>query len=77
MLVNFYVYAFYRNPDHDGLLSYCMLGSMGQVQSIDSKAVFVIVGDNNAHDLEWLESVSLTDGHGSDALDFCNLAGCE
>ena len=55
----------------------CMLGSMGQVQSIDSKAVFVFVGDANAHHLEWLEVVSPTDGHGRDALDFCNLAGCE
>ena len=24
-----------------------------------------------------MESVSITDGHGCDALDFCNLAGCE
>ena len=27
--------------------------------------------------MEWLESVSPTDGHGHDPLDFCNLAGCE
>ena len=49
---NFYVSAFYRNPDHDGSLYDCMLGSMGQVQSIDSKAVFVFVGDANTHHLE-------------------------
>ena len=47
-------------------------GAMGQVQSIYSKAVFVFVGDANAHHLE---SVSATNGHGRDALDFCNLAG--
>ena len=47
------------------------------MQSIDSKAVFVFVGDANSHHLEWLESVSPTDGQGRDALDFCNLAGCE
>ena len=27
--------------------------------------------------MEWLKSVSPTEGHGRDALDFCNLAGCE
>ena len=74
---NFYVCAFYHNSGYDGSLYDCMLGSMGQVQSIDSKAVFVSVGDANAHHLEWLESVSPMDGHGRDALDFCNLAGCE
>ena len=31
----------------------------------------------NARHSEWLESVSPTDRHGRDALDFCNLAGCE
>ena len=45
---------------------------MGWVQSIDSKAVFVFVGDANAHHLEWLESVSPTDEHGRDALGLCN-----
>ena len=37
----------------------------------------VFVGDANAHHSEWLEWVSLTDRHGNDALDFCNLFGCE
>ena len=45
-------------------------------QSVDDKAVFVFVSDANAHHSEWLESVSLTDRHGRDALDFCNLSGC-
>ena len=29
-----------------------------------------------AHPSEWLESVFSTDGHGRDALDFCNQSGC-
>ena len=47
------------------------------MQSVDHKAVFVFVGDANAHHSEWLESVFPTDRHGRDALDFCNLSGCE
>ena len=31
----------------------------------------------NAHHSEWLESVSPTDQQRRDALDFCNLSGCE
>ena len=49
---------------------------MGRVQSVDDKAVFVFVGAANAHHSEWLQSVS-TDRQGRDALDFCNLSGCE
>ena len=37
---------------------------MVQVQSVDDKAVFVFVGDVNAHHSEWLESVSPTDRMG-------------
>ena len=40
-------------------------------------AVFIFVGDVNTHHSEWLESVSRTDRHGRDALDFCNLSCCE
>ena len=47
------------------------------VLSVDDKAAFVFVGDANAHHSEWLESVSSTDRHGRDALDFCYLSGCE
>ena len=50
---------------------------MARVQSVDDKAVFVIVGDANAHHSERLESVSPTDRHRRDALHFCNLSGCE
>ena len=50
---------------------------MAWAQSVDDKAVFVFVGDANAHHSEWLESVSPTDQYGHDALDFCNLSGCE
>ena len=41
----------------------------------DDKAVFVFVVSQ--HHSEWLESVSPTDRHGLDALDFSNLSGCE
>ena len=47
------------------------------MQSVDDKAVFVFVGDANSYRSEWLGSVSSTDRHGRDALDFCNLSGCE
>ena len=58
---NFYVYAFHRKPGHDGSLYDYLL---------DSK------GDANAHHSEWLESVSPTDRHGRDVLDFeiCQVA---
>ena len=74
---NCYVCAFYHNPGHDGSLNDCLLDSMARVQSVDDKAVFVFVGDARAHHSEWLESVSPTDRHRRDALDFCNLSGCE
>ena len=70
----FYVYAVCHNPGYDGSLYDCLHDSMARIQSVD-EAVFV--GDINAHHSEWLESVSPTDRHGRDALDFCNLSGCE
>ena len=54
-----------------------VLDSMARVQAVDDKAVFVFVSDANAHHSEWLESVSPTDRHGRDALDFYNLSGCK
>ena len=74
---NFYVYAFYRNPGRDGSPYDCLLESMARIQSVDDKAVNVFVGDANAHHSEWLKSVSPANRHGRDALDFCNLSGCE
>ena len=50
---------------------------MARVQSVDDKAVFVFVSDANAHHSKWLESVSPTDRHVRDALDFCSQSGCE
>ena len=47
------------------------------VMSVDDKAVFLFVGDENAHYSEWLESVSPTDRHWRDAHDFYNLSGYE
>ena len=41
------------------------------------KAVFVFVGDVNAHHSEWLDSVPPTYRQGRDALDFCNLSGSD
>ena len=74
---SFYVKAFYRNPGHDFSLYDCLLDSMARILSVDDKAVFVFVGDANAHHSECLESVSPTDRQGRDAVDFCNLSGCE
>ena len=50
---------------------------MARVESVDDKAVFIFVGDANAHHSEWLGSVSPTDRHGRDALDFSYLSVCE
>ena len=68
---------FAETPGHDGSLYDCLLNSVAQVQPLDDTAVFVFVGDANAHHSEWWESVSPTDQHGRDALCFCNLSGCE
>ena len=46
-------------------------------QLVDDKAVFVFAGGANAHQSKCLESVSPTDRYGHDALNFCNLSGCE
>ena len=47
---------------------------MAWVQSVDDKSLFAFISDANAHPSERLESISLTDRHGLDALDFCNLS---
>ena len=54
---NFYVYAFYHNPGYNCSLYDCLIESMAMEQSVDNKAVFVFVGDANAHHSEWLESL--------------------
>ena len=74
---NFYVYSFYRNHVHEGLFYDCLLDSTARVQTVDYKAVFVFVGEANALHSEWLESASSADRYGRDAVDFCNLSGCE
>ena len=51
-----------------------MLDSIARVQSVDDKAVFVFASDANTHHSEWLESVSPTDRHWRNDLDFCNLS---
>ena len=49
---NFYVYAFYHNPVHDGSFYDRLLDSMARVQSVHDKVVFVFVDDGNAHHSE-------------------------
>ena len=71
------MFVFHRNPGHDGSFYDCLLDSMVRVQSVDDKSVFIFVSDANSNHSEWLESVSPTDRHERDALDFCNLSGCE
>ena len=61
-----------RNPGHDGSFH---VNSMVYLQSFDIKAAFV--GDANAHHSESSESVSPSDRHGRDALNFCILSRCE
>ena len=41
---NFYVYAFYHNPWHDGSPYDRLLDSMARVESVSDKAIFVFVG---------------------------------
>ena len=74
---NFYLFAVYRNPDADDQIFDCLLNSMAAIQENDRKAVFLFVGDFNAHHTEWLYSVSPTDCHGRRALDFATESGCE
>ena len=74
---NYYIFASYRNPNTDDTIFDCLLTSMAAVQSTDTKASFIFVGDYNAHHREWLGSVSATDHHGRAALDFANLSGCD
>ena len=54
---------------------YAMTSWLGCNQLIIGNLFFI--DDANANHSEWLESDSSTDRHGRDALDFCNLAGCE
>ena len=49
---------------------------MAMIQERDHKSVFLFVGDLNAHHREWLNSITPTDVHGRNALDFCNSSGC-
>ena len=76
-LNNFYIYSFYRNPHHDDSIYDCMLDSMSLTQISDSKAVFIFVGDANAHHREWLGSSTRTDNHGLNAHLFCTQSGSQ
>ena len=74
---NYYIFACYRNPDLDDSIYDCLLSSMATIQSVDSKASFVFIGDFNGHHREWLGSISGTNQHGHALLDFSNLSGCD
>ena len=54
-----------------------MRGNHLAYAATQGKRGLVFVSYAIAHHSEWLESVSPTDRHGRDALDFCNLSGCE
>ena len=49
---------------------------MSDIQELDRKLSFIIVGNLNAHHQEWLKSVSPTDHHGIAVFEFTNLSGC-
>ena len=73
-----YVYALHHNPGHDSSLYDRIIYSMSRMQSVDDKAVFVFVGDINAHHSEWFESVSLLIDMGMMLLIFsiCQVVSC-
>ena len=73
---NIYVFACYRNPSCDDSIYDCLLESMSTIQSLDSKASFVICGDFNAHHKDWLISRT-TDSHGRSAYEFSFSSGCD
>ena len=76
MINNFYVYAFYHNPGHDGSLYDCLLDSMAWAQSVDDKAVFLFVGNANAQCSEYRSQSLLLISMGVMLLIFA-MSGCE
>ena len=73
---NVYLFALYRNPNHDDSIYDCLLERIAMAQSQDPKASFVICGDCNAKHREWLDS-NITDLHGRSALEFCTSSACD
>ena len=73
---NIYVFACYRNPSCDDSIYDCLLESMSTIQSLDSKASFVICGSFNVHHKDWLISRT-TDSHGRSAYEFCFSSDCD
>ena len=72
---NFYLICVYRSPNTDDRIYDCLLSSMGQIQSLDRKAVFCFLGDFNAHHKDYLGSPR-TDGHGKNLWDFATNSDC-
>ena len=50
------VICLYHNPDLDDSISNFLLSSMSDIQELDKKSSFIIVGDLNAHQQKWLKS---------------------
>ena len=73
---NLYVYCFYRNPNLDARIFYCLLVSMATVQAEDIRASFLFVGDLNGHHQDWLGSTT-TNRHVVEAFDFATVSGCD
>ena len=65
----------YRNPDPTDKNFNCLLAAMTKVQSVDSKASFLFVGDANARHKEWL-ALSTTNLHGRTERNFASSSGC-
>ena len=61
---------------HDGSLYDCLLYSMARYRHLMIKRYLSLLLRRMCLHSEWLESISPTDRHGRDALDFCNLSGC-
>ena len=73
---NFYLFSLYRNPDLDDRIFDCLLTAMAVVQAVDARASFLLVGDLNGHNQEWLGSTT-TDRHRVAAPDFATVSGCD
>ena len=70
------MFSFYRNPDLDDRIFYCLLASMAAVPAEDIRASLLFMGDLNGHHQEWLGSTT-TNRHGVASFDFSTVSGCD
>ena len=68
--------SFYRNPDLDDRIFYCLLASMAAVQAEYVRASFLFVGDLNDHHQEW-SGYTTTNRHGVAVFDFATVSCCD